>query len=87
MKQENAASVDSANKQRTAHQSETAKLVGSVSELAEKRKSAMEAEEAYYDLVQQQAEATGLSKVLHMYRPRIASRRRTMMSRFKDEEE
>ena len=84
MKQENAASVDSAKKQRTAHQSETAKLVGSVSELAEKRKSAMEAEEAYYDLVQQQAEATGLSKVLHLYRPRIASRRRTMLSRFKE---
>ena len=84
MKQENAASVDSAKKQRTAHQSETAKLVGSVSELAEKRKSAMEAEEAYYDLVQQQAEATGLSKVLHLYRPRIATRRWTMLSRFKE---
>ncbi|MBQ2454297.1 MAG: hypothetical protein II497_07600, partial [Lachnospiraceae bacterium] len=84
MKQENAASVDSANKQRTAHQSETAKLVGSVSELAKKRKSAREAEEAYYDLVQQQAEATGLSKVLHLYRPRIASRRSTMLSRFKE---
>ena len=37
MKQENAASVASANKQKTAHQSETAKLVGSVSELAKKK--------------------------------------------------